>query len=175
MFAIVLTATTFLVWNARAFKSSIFDVIRIEAENLELSGFRSRENRFSSGGLLISASEHGTAKGIFHGKTGTYDIVVAVVDSGSPVPGSVELKIGDQSIKHDLNVNIEGLVCKTFAQNLHIEDNSSLEITGVAQSGEVIDLDYVDFIPSGSLAFQPKNPERAYVIETSIRRLTMMT
>lgn len=128
-----------------------------------MSGFRSRENRFASGETLISTSEKGRAKGVFPGVTGRYDIILSFYDAGSSIPGSIELVIGNQTIKHSFNSNIDALSCQTIGENVHVLENSNIEVRGIATDSEVISIDYIDFIPSGSLAFHSKDPERAYV------------
>lgn len=63
--------------------------IRIEAEDMGLTNYRTESGSFASGGKLVSlagaSGPIGTAKGVFTGGSGSYDIVIGYYDENDGV------------------------------------------------------------------------------------------
>jgi len=132
---------------------------RIEAEAMNLTGYRLDSNSFASGGQLISLSggdptEIGTASFAFSGSSGVYDVVVGYFDESD---GISRLEVRKQGVSIDawnLNQNLgssgantQTLVRRAIATGLSIKPGQKIKILGSEDQGEPARVDYIEFIP----------------------------
>ncbi len=139
--------------------------IRIEAEAMELSGYRIEKSPFASGGKLASLvgkskEEIGLATVEFSGPTGKYDIVVGYIEEND---GQATLEITHNgSFLTGWDLITEGRGYSTItkhnfmhykaAAGLTIQQGDSFNIKGIEHGKEHARFDYIEFIPTKSTA-----------------------
>ena len=137
--------------------------IRIEAEQMDLYGYRIKRNRFASGRgrQLISLlggkpREIGTASFEFTGTGGYYQVVLGCFDEND---GASTLTIKSPSVNTSLKLDrkLSGNIAseqtkvrKTIATKLWVKSGDTFTITGIENRGEPARVDYIDFIPMNS-------------------------
>ncbi len=131
--------------------------IRIEAEDMALTTYRIESGSFASNGKLISlrnaASSMGTAKAVFTGSSGIYDVVIGYYDEND---GISQLQVslgGDRLDGWELNKNLgsgqassQSLVRRTVKTGLSLKPGTAIEIQGRANQTEWARVDYIEFI-----------------------------
>lgn len=133
--------------------------IRIEAENMNLSGFRVESGSFASNGKFIglvlgNSTETGTATFTFSGATGLYNVAVSYFDE---TDGQSQLDVFKQStlIKSlDFNQNRDNAYAgaqtrtyRTITTSLFIRQGETFTLRGTEDQGEPARVDYLEFVP----------------------------
>lgn len=131
--------------------------LRIEAENMQLSGYGIENTAVASGGkiasLLNTGKTSGTASTTFNGVARNYDVVVGAFDENDgKSPISVQLANNQYSFILDRNLGHWGpdektKVRQTVAKGAYLTPGTSISITGQAQGQELARVDYIEFIP----------------------------
>ena len=131
--------------------------IRIEAEDMALTTYRTESGSFASGGKLISllnaTGSMGTASAMFAGEEGRYDVVIGYYDENDGV-SQLQVSVGGIPYKWDLNQNLDGglaspqsLVRRTLATEVSLKQGTAIEIKGTVNQTEWSRVDYIEFIP----------------------------
>jgi len=137
------------------------DSLRIEAENLNLSTYRTESNNSASENSMISLKggsplESGTASGTFEGTTGLYDIKIAYFDENDGDTAHATFSINGQTIDSwifdDPSTGSAGaaassLIIRTVAQNIFIQNGDIFELSATESNKEHARIDYIDFVP----------------------------
>lgn len=144
------------------------ETIRIEAEDMTLEGYRLESNDQVSGDQLISLvngaqNEQGTARQIFNGPAGTYDMVVSYIDESDGV-ASLEARVNGESLEQwQLSQNLgspfigaNNQVQRTVGR-VSLESGDVVELRGQEQSFEHARVDYVELVPVAE-ATPPQTP-----------------
>lgn len=135
--------------------------IRIEAEDMTLTTYRTESGSFASGGKLISlrnaAGPMGSASTVFTGEEGSYNVVLGYYDENDGV-SQLKVSVGDVRLdKWSLNQNLGSakaspenfLVRSTLATGVSLNPGTAIEIQGTANQREWSRVDYIEFIPVG--------------------------
>ncbi|MEO0645124.1 MAG: NF038122 family metalloprotease [Cyanobacteria bacterium J06650_10] len=146
------------------------NTIRVEAENMQLSGNASDLNDgFGSGDNFIKLdgeNDHDSqASMLFRGESGYYNVVIGYFD----VAGTAELKVrhnADVLDQWQLNQNLGGdepsmrnFTTRTIATGIYLENNSeTFRITGKKDNDDTGFVDYLQFIEVEPQAQQPPAP-----------------
>ncbi|MBE9076792.1 hypothetical protein IQ241_05695 [Romeria aff. gracilis LEGE 07310] len=135
--------------------------LRVEAESLQLQGYqiksvaaaRASGNQFIS--LKNSKAKQGTAKGIFNGPEGLYEIRVGYYDENDgqsaasfSVGGKTQSWTFDQKLPSNW-VSEKNKVSRAI-DTLALQSGDAFTISGQQQAGEFARFDYVDFVRVGS-------------------------
>ncbi len=133
--------------------------IRIEAEDMDLDGYRVENNGRLSGEQLISfvnggSAETGSASTTFDGPAGTYDVVVSYIDENDGQAG-LEAKLNGQSLDAwQLDQNLgDGYITdrtqtqRTVGDRVSLAPGDRIEIVGQEQANEHARVDYLELIP----------------------------
>ena len=138
--------------------------IRVEAENMKLSGYRTERNSafgFASGKAYTSlfgkgSKETGTATTQFRGVTGKYDIIVGYFDENDGA-SAFKLNQNNRSLGSWRATSQKGSTlpsAQSFARrkfsNISIKNGDTFRLTGTEDKGEAARIDYIEFIPKGS-------------------------
>ena len=131
------------------------DVLRYEAEDLNLSNYLIESSNASSGGkhisLLGSDSETATATGVFDGEAGIYQVNVGFYDENDGVSSADITVAGDTksfSFDKDLPANAavaKALTSRVTHSNIELKRGDRFEIEGKFNLGEYARFDYVEF------------------------------
>ncbi len=131
------------------------DVLRYEAEELNLTNYLIESSNASSGGkhisLLGSDSETGTATGVFNGEAGIYQVNVGFYDENDGVSSADITVAGDTksfSFDKDLPANYavaKALTSRVTHSNIELKRGDRFEIEGKSNLGEYARFDYVEF------------------------------
>ena len=127
-------------------------IIRIEAEDLDLSGYRVQGNNAASGEELITVRNNvGTAETEFAGVDGTYDVSVDYIDENDG-RGTIELLVDGTVVgivTLDADNNGNGVSNSTFSthvfENIAVEQGQTVTFRGTQDSGEFARIDAVSF------------------------------
>lgn len=134
--------------------------IRIEAEDMTLTTYRTESGSSASGRKLISlrnaAGPMGTASTVFAGEEGRYDVVIGYYDENDGV-SQLQVSVGDVRMdKWNLNQNLgrgraspQSLVRSTLATGVTLNQGTVIKIQGTANQAEWSRVDYIEFIPVG--------------------------
>jgi Ca2+-binding RTX toxin-like protein len=135
--------------------------IRIEAESLNLMGYRTESSTLASGGRLISfrdgaLGETGIASGTLN-FSGNFDIYLGYYDENDG-QASVDVSIGDSaiaSVVFDQNLESAGIsstnfVYRKIASNISISNGQLLSLWGQENAAEHARVDYIEFVPIGA-------------------------
>ena len=138
------------------------DPIRLEAEDMSLSGYRIEQNGTFSDNKAISlagqqANETGRASTTFDGPAGTYDVKVSYTDENDG-KASLEAKLNGQSLDQwQLDQNLQdgyisprNQVQRTVAEGVTLEAGDRFELMAQEQGSEHARVDYVEFVPVAS-------------------------
>ncbi|NES74692.1 MAG: hypothetical protein F6K08_00745 [Okeania sp. SIO1H6] len=131
--------------------------LRIEAEDMTLSGYKSESRSVASGDAVVSVSRkhtQGSATTQFTGDTGTYNVVVGYYDEKDG-QSSVSVEIGNQTIDSSVfdqdlgnsSVSSKNFVERTIATSLQINNGENITLNGEKEGGERARFDYIEFIP----------------------------
>lgn len=131
--------------------------IRIEAEDMTLTTYRTESGSFASGGKLISllnaAGPMGTASAVFAGASDRYDVVIGYYDENDGV-SQLQVSVGGVPYEWNLNQNLDSnraspqsLVRRTLATGVSLNQGTAIEIQGTANQTEWSRVDYIEFIP----------------------------
>lgn len=138
-------------------QSSTNGVIRIEAEDMTLSGGYRVESRSSaSDGFIIQNPGHGTqgkATTTFTGESGRFMVVVHYLDESDGV-SSVAINVAGQTIDNWL-FDGDGTSSRTVSTNLQLNSGNQIEILSTSNLGERARIDYIDLIPLESILESP--------------------
>ena len=142
--------------------------IRVEAEKMSLSGYRTeKSNNDASGRALTSlyakgATETGSATTTFNGASGTYDIVVAYFDEDDGA-SSFNVKKNGSTVDSWVADNTNGgrlptaqALVRRVISNVSLSQGDSIRITGTEDAGEAARVDYLEFVAAGT--GQPTTP-----------------
>ena len=127
-------------------------IVRMEAEEMTLSGGYYPDNSFYSGTVIRTSSSNplGVASITFTGDTGYYEVVVRYVDE-SDGNSNLSVKIGETEIDSwVLDQNTSGsnqYYTRTISEGMYIDANDVVEIQGQAENWEFARVDYIEFIP----------------------------
>jgi len=131
--------------------------IRLEAENMQKSGYSTESFTVASGsqvvGLLPTQSSSGTVNSNFSGDSGFYDVILRYFDENDGA-SSLTTKIGGTQIdSRVLNQNLgfggidsRTMVTQTIATNFYINQGDRIEILGTRNQSEFARVDYIEFI-----------------------------
>ena len=129
----------------------------IEAEILDLAGYRLESNSLASGGKLLSLigeqqEEVGTASFNFTGATGNYTVKIGTYDEND---GAATIQLARQgnvvgSIILDANAGSSGIandtkVTRVIAANISINQGDSFTLTGFEDGNEHARIDFIEF------------------------------
>ena len=132
------------------------DIIRLEAEQFELSNYSRQTKSFASGNTLISLSgNRGTAHFDFTGETGSYDILIGYYDENDG-RSTLNFQVDGRSIERwSFDADLPGTRANTrnFVErrinNVQIENGVRLQLTANKGGGERARIDYIDLVPRG--------------------------
>lgn len=134
--------------------------IRLEAEDMSLSGFRVEPLASASGGYLINlrgTPESGTATASFSGVTGNYDILVGYHDEND---GVARLSVAIAGTLLDA-WNLENspgsaqpravnFLIRQVAVDYTITNGDVIELSGMQGKWDHANIDYIEFVPQDS-------------------------
>jgi len=131
--------------------------IRIEAEDMALTTYSTEWGNFASNGKLISLHNApgtmGSAKAVFTGASGIYDVVLGYYDENDGISQLQVSTGGDRLDGWDLNKNLgsgkaspQSLVRRTVKTGLSLKPGTAIEIQGRANQTEWARVDYIEFI-----------------------------
>jgi hypothetical protein len=133
-------------------------MIKLEAENAQLMGYRVESNSKASGGKLISfaggsSKETGTASFSFSGTPGTYDIYLAYFDEND---GKAKLetyvgssKVAETLLDQDLGSDrIDNNLVETKVASVFLKPGETIQVKGFENASEHARLDYIQLVPS---------------------------
>ncbi len=130
--------------------------VRLEAESMELSGYRVESGSFASNGQLVGVSSTGTAAMTFEGAAGVYDIVVAAFDE-SDGDSIMSMALNGAPLDTwmlDANPGGGGPTSENLdehlIQGMTLTAGDVLMVTGQADAFEKARIDYVDLLPAGA-------------------------
>lgn len=132
------------------------DIVRIEAESMDLSGYDVESRTAASGGALIRTYDRGTATAIFPGVDGEYDIQLAYFDEHDG-ESRVTLIISNQRYTLEFGQNLgaenfptdDNRVVRTVAAGVYLTAGSVIEIQGTRDIEEYARIDTIEFVPLG--------------------------
>lgn len=132
--------------------------IRLEAEDLNLLGYRIQANSGSSGAQLISfeggsAGERGTARKPLD-LDGVYDVFIGYYDQNDGA-AQMSVSLGGEKLNYwVLNRNLgtpaangNSFIRRELAQARVITPGTNLEVFGLEKDGDSAAVDYVEFVP----------------------------
>lgn len=149
--------------------------IRMEAENMQRTGYRVETNSVASNSQIVSlyqsSTSNGKIKSTFTGQSGTYDVILGYFDENDG-QGTLTTKIdGTQLAQLVLNqylgdsmASSKTAVHKTIATELSLNNGASIEIEGIANQGEFARIDYIEFKPSSNSALNLINSSNTLII-----------
>lgn len=133
------------------------DILRYEAEELNLSSYLIESNNASSGGkhisLVGSDRDTGTATGVFNGKAGNYQVNVGFYDENDGVSKAKVTVAGEtQSFLFDKDLPGNAAVAETLTSRLthsevKLQPGDTFEIEAQMNVGEFARFDYIEFVP----------------------------
>lgn len=135
--------------------------IRIEAEDMTLTTYRTELGSFASGGNFISlvnaAGRMGNAETVFTGEEGSYDVVIGYYDENDGV-SQLQVSLGGVPLQRwnlDQNLGYGGastqtLMRRTLATGVSLNQGTAIKIQGAANQTEYARVDYIEFIPVGA-------------------------
>ena len=141
--------------------------IRIEAEEITITGYQVESNTAASGNGLISlfgGENTGTATTEFSGAEGQYDVVIGYFDEqDGQSPLSVEIGENQYSFIFDEDRNgfaasSQTFVERTLAYGLNLTTGDAIAISGEVNLGEYARVDYLEFIPTAETPDPTPNP-----------------
>ena len=145
--------------DSDAVAPSANDVVRIEAESLDLDGYQTAWLRGSGASerafisLGNASGGTGTATGAFNGQAGRYNVKIGYYDERdgqSKVNVTIDGKSADLVFDADLPSNLPTRATKTTAEThkaIELEPGDKIEISGQADQWEFARIDYIDFEP----------------------------
>lgn len=131
--------------------------IRIEAEDMALTTYSTESGNFASNGKLISLRNAprttGSAKAVFTGASGIYDVVLGYYDENDGI-SQLQVSVGgDRLDGWELNKNLgsgkaspQSLVRRTVKTGLSLKPGTAIEIQARANQTEWARVDYIEFI-----------------------------
>ncbi len=133
-------------------------VLRIEAEDMDLVNYEVEDNSIASGGQLISLAgaleDTGTASTTFDGLSGVYEVVVGYFDENDGI-AQLQLQVNDDvvgSLILDEDLGSAEADEMTFTEGtiseVELNPGDILTLQGTRDSGEFARVDYIDLIPS---------------------------
>ena len=139
--------------------------ITINSQNLtNVTGFRTEANKFGEGGSVLSLvggsdNEMGTANFTFSGPSGLYNVIIGTFDENDGqsrfeltqqgnLVGSIVLNQDLPSNTPDDKTKVERILGNT----LSITSGNSFTIKGFENQGEYARLNYIRFVPIGSVS-----------------------
>jgi hypothetical protein len=142
--------------------------IRIEAEAMNLTGYRLESGTPASGQQLITlfntGSNQGTATTQFNGVSGIYDVVLGYFDE-SDGQAELSVNIGTYQSSFVLNQNLgsgavssKNLVRRTVAAGLQVTQGETINILGTVNQAEFARVDYIEFLPTNGTPTPATNP-----------------
>jgi hypothetical protein len=143
-------------------------MMKFEAENAQLTGYRVESNQLASGGKLISfyggsKNETGTALFQFSGGAGTYDIYLAAFDENDGV-SKLEAYVGNTKIGEtllDQNLGSDRIANNRVEKKVGsvlLKPGDTIQIKGYENQSEHARLDYMTLIPSTSTPIPVPTP-----------------
>lgn len=140
-------------------------VIRIEAEDMLLSGYRTESSptfSFASNKAYTSlfaqeGGETGTASTVFSGASGNYKVTVGYFDESDGI-SNFRLNINNREIDRwdadNLNGGIppssQSFTTKAF-YNVSVASGDTIELIGLEDGDEAARIDYIEFVPTGTV------------------------
>lgn len=136
-------------------------LIQLEAETFSLSEYRVEDNDIASGGSFISLlgveSDVGVATTTFPGESGSYTVVVNYLDEEDG-EGQIDLLANEKelgSLFLDRHLGESGPGKDAFTARtlgaVTIDQGDRITIRGTRTGGEQVRVDFVQFIPTGSI------------------------
>ncbi|MEM7581378.1 MAG: right-handed parallel beta-helix repeat-containing protein [Cyanobacteria bacterium P01_A01_bin.80] len=131
------------------------NILRYEAEDLQLTDYQIESNIVSSGSEHISVgtpNSTGTATGVFNGPAGIYQVKLGYYDENDGVsPVSVTVDGNTQSFSFDQDLGSAAAVSKTFTERIthstiQLTAGDTFGIEGEYKNGERARIDYIDFV-----------------------------
>ncbi|NEQ40033.1 MAG: hypothetical protein F6K40_28840, partial [Okeania sp. SIO3I5] len=139
--------------------------LRIEVEDMSLSGYKTESTSVASDGAVVSLLNSGVTRGIaadtFTGETGYYDVKVGFFDENDGESQiSIEIGTGEEEWTLDEDLGSDGVsdsnqVERTVFTELEISNGEHIKITGTAEGAEWGRVDYVEFIPVAAPTTEP--------------------
>jgi len=134
------------------------DSTRVEAEQMNLSGYSVTTNVHASAGKIISLlnapSSSGSATYTFSGASGVYNLVLGYFDENDGVANIKIKRQGTVLTSLDLNQDLNSggadgktLVRQQVVNKVSLNYGDKIEITGTANSQEWARVDYIEFVP----------------------------
>ncbi|WP_228059837.1 right-handed parallel beta-helix repeat-containing protein [Plectonema radiosum] len=147
------------------------DILRYEAEELNLSSYLIESNNASSGGKHISlvGSDTGTATGVFNGKAGSYQVNVGFYDENDGVSSAKVTVAGEtQSFLFDKDLPGNAAVAETLTSRLthseiKLQPGDTFEIEAQMNVGEFARFDYIEFVPMDEKIDSPSEKSEYYI------------
>ncbi|MFK8185041.1 MAG: NF038122 family metalloprotease [Phormidesmis sp.] len=129
--------------------SNTFNPIRIEAENMTLSGDYTRTNDSVRTGSTAQLTT------TFSGESGSYIVLARYTDEDDGI-GTFEFSLNGQSFASlDLDQDTNRHHTRTVAQNITLNTGDEFTVTSTADGGDNASLNYLEFIPLDNLLVTP--------------------
>lgn len=160
--------------------------VRLEAEDMSLSGFRTEDVSGSSEGTLINLkgrAVEGTATTTFSGNAGSYDIFVGYHDEQDGT-AELEVSIGGASVDSwqldsspgGTQPSAQNFLIRQIADDRAVNSGDAIEIAGVQGVWDNANVDYIEFVPSdGGPPPPPAAGERIALVAKSGGDYTTLT
>jgi hypothetical protein len=138
-------------------------MLKLEAENAQLMGYRVENNSQASGGKVASlrngiANATGTLGFNFSGTPGTYDLYVTYHDEGDG-NSKIETRVGSTLINTtllDQNSGTSNLVINKKVGSVPLQPGQKIELKGFANGGEYARVDYISLVPKTTSTPTPR-------------------
>jgi hypothetical protein len=149
------------VWNAPSLWASMTETIRIEAEQFEGTNYSKLAMSHASGGEVRRTPRQGTLNSKFEGPSGVYDVILGMWDRRIG-DSKLDFQIGHHSFSTTMSDGEDAFVHKIVQRKIEVTNGDRILITAYADKSDMATIDFVEFVPEGSIAFRPNGTERTY-------------
>ncbi len=125
----------------------------IEAEAMELDGYRSESIKAASGGAAIKTSDTGTARAEFDGEAGNYFIYLATFDENDG-ESTLEVMVNGDTVE---TITLDSATASPGAEESNkvfyiigpvaLEAGDEISVTGMRDEDEVARIDSIELVP----------------------------
>lgn len=149
------------VWNAPSLWASMTETIRIEAEQFEGTNYSKLAMSHASGGEVRRTPRQGTLNSKFEGPSSVYDVILGMWDRRIG-DSKLDFQIGHHSFSTTMSDGEDAFVHKIVQRKIEVTNGDRILITAYADKSDMATIDFVEFVPEGSIAFRPNGTERTY-------------
>lgn len=149
-------------------------IIRIEAEDMSRSGFRTESVSSASNGVVINLkgpATAGSATTLFGGVSGSFDIFVGYHDESDGI-AQLSVSIGGVLMdRWDLNASLGGsqpqaknFLIRQVASEYSVTNGELIELGALQGNWDNANIDYIEFVPTGT-GGTPNLPNQPIVVD----------